>query len=320
MIAMELYRLLTKSTPNQLQRGKLGQGYGIAPSDIATASLVLNLCRKQPQGDEFENYHGIRPAFSQRPGFRRQHIFKAKSAGFLLRRPAAHLLAQRPHLSCELALVKFSGDSRISAYLFPKRLCQMIHYLSPMEIVLWACTAAGQTILAFLLLRSAAIHRYPAFCFYVFYGALKSYLLLYIALSFSTIAYFWWYYPASFLGCLLMVPVVMEIFLKVYGSSRALPTGTIGRLRRWLFACGVARGHCRSRFPGRTQRQRHLSRHGNRGKNADSRRSGFVTCLTGLFHQAGPLLANKDCRSCPWLRSISKFQRCFCIFSGQYTA
>src|SRR5450432_340433 len=304
MIAMELYRLLTKSTPNQLQRGKLGQGYGIAPSDIATASLVLNLCRKQPQGDEFENYHGIRPAFSQRPGFRRQHIFKAKSAGFLLRRPAAHLLAQRPHLSCELALVKFSGDSRISAYLFPKRLCQMIHYLSPMEIVLWACTAAGQTILAFLLLRSAAIHRYPAFCFYVFYGALKSYLLLYIALSFSTIAYFWWYYPASFLGCLLMVPVVMEIFLKVYGSSRAFPTGTIGRLRRWLFACGVARGHCRSRFPGRTQRQRHLSRHGNRGKNADSRRSGFVTCLTGLFHQAGPLLANKDCRSCPWLRSI----------------
>jgi hypothetical protein len=238
MIAMKLNRSHKNLDSHIVQHRNFGQ-CNLATSSVPRAvSLVLNLCRKQQPGDEFENLHMAWPAFPRYGGVCSRHVPRhAKSEYLLLCRPTPYLLPERAGLPGGLAIIKLSVDSRISAYRSPKRLRQMMRYLSPMEIALWACTAAGQILPAVLLLRCDGLSRYPAFCLYIIYGTLKRYLLLYIAASFSAMSYFWMYYPTSLLGCLLMAPLVLEIFPKIYGSSRGLPTATLRKLRRRLFAC-----------------------------------------------------------------------------------
>ncbi len=194
-----------------------------------------NQYRNQLQGVGFENDLHNRPAFTCYSGIHYHSIFKArvKPAGYLLlRRPRTRMSADG--MSGKLTTVVVTAGSRISADNSPKRSSSMIHYLSPSEIVLWACAAAGQAILSFLLFKSASGQRYPAFSHYVYYVTAKSIVLFYIACSYKYAIYFWAYYPASFLACLLMVPVIMEIFLRVYGPARALPAGTIRALQTWI--------------------------------------------------------------------------------------
>ncbi len=243
-----------------------------------------NQYRNQLQGVGFENDLHNRPAFTCYSGIHYHSIFKArvKPAGYLLlRRPRTRMSADG--MSGKLTTVVVTAGSRISADNSPKRSSSMIHYLSPSEIVLWACAAAGQAILSFLLFKSASGQRYPAFSHYVYYVTAKSIVLFYIACSYKYAIYFWAYYPASFLACLLMVPVIMEDSSLVrYGA------------------------HWRRNLPDRSQCDLYSPHHGYRGTNANFRHTGISTGTSGLFDQTGPELAIKDCRSCHRFRSVSE--------------
>jgi len=116
----------------------------------------------------------------------------------------------------------------------------MIRLLSPTEIVLWACIACVQILLSFLLVRTETSRKYPAFCFYVYFVTITSVLLIYLAVAFSEVVYFYAYYFISFVTLLLMALVVMEIYARVYGPARALPAGTVRRIRILLFPVCLA--------------------------------------------------------------------------------
>jgi hypothetical protein len=116
----------------------------------------------------------------------------------------------------------------------------MIRLLSPTEIVLWACIGCVQILLSFLLVRTETSRKYPAFCFYVYFVTITSVLLIYLALAFSEVVYFYAYYFTSFVTLLLMALVVMEIYARAYGPAQALPARTVRRIRILLFSVCLA--------------------------------------------------------------------------------
>lgn len=113
----------------------------------------------------------------------------------------------------------------------------MIRLLSPTEIVLWACIACVQIFLSFLLVRTETSRKHPAFCFYVYFMTITSDLLIYLAIAFSEVVYFYVNYFTSFVTLSLMALVIMENYAPVYGPARALPAGTV---RNFAHCCSLS--------------------------------------------------------------------------------
>ena len=112
-----------------------------------------------------------------------------------------------------------------------------IRTLSYFEILLWISNLLAQVSVLFSIKRSGLVKLYPIFTLYVWFVALESLCLLYIAFKFPAQIFGWAYFPASFFECLLMLAVVAESFLMTYGPAKYLPAGTWSRVWNLLVAC-----------------------------------------------------------------------------------
>lgn len=89
---------------------------------------------------------------------------------------------------------------------------------------LWITVALVQIAVAIVVTRSRMQSRYPWFCSFIYFSAVKSPALM--AIRSHPAPYFWTYYIASLVTSLLLCAVLYEIYSFVFGPRRGLPAWT----------------------------------------------------------------------------------------------
>jgi hypothetical protein len=110
----------------------------------------------------------------------------------------------------------------------------MLANLHSSDVFLWFAIAISQTLLSAILLRRRLHVRYLAFCSYIYFSTVKTWMLIAIAKG-QDATYFWFYYAGSVTACILMAMAVGELYRKTFAPRWArVPAWVPRNVAAWL--------------------------------------------------------------------------------------
>ncbi|MFL6314826.1 MAG: hypothetical protein ACJ71W_22195 [Terriglobales bacterium] len=110
----------------------------------------------------------------------------------------------------------------------------MLANLSSFDVFLWLTIALGQTILSAIIMRRRMDRRYLAFCCYIYFSTLKTWILISIPSGHAWL-YFWLSYACSVTACILMAMAVGELYRKTFAPGWArVPAWVPRNVAAWL--------------------------------------------------------------------------------------